>query len=150
MHNNSTIDATVKILEREEGWRDEPYYCSEDFPTVGFGFKLGPKHAPLPEFVLPREAGEAWLRSLVIKINDELALTPGANVARRAILLSMAYQLGLNGCLGFHNMWRAIQAGDWERAAREALDSLWAAQTPERAARHAEVLRTGTLAGAYL
>ena len=34
---------------------------------------------------------------------------------------------------GKNKMWVAIEAGDFELARQEALDSLWAKQTPNRA-----------------
>jgi len=59
----------------------------------------------------------------------------------RRALLNMAYQLGVSGLLNFSKMLTALQAGDREEAAREALDSLWAKQTPNRARRVALLLR---------
>ena len=52
----------------------------------------------------------------------------------------MAYQMGVAGCLGFRNMWKAIRERDWVKAHAEALDSEWARNkegrgTPERARR---------------
>ena len=64
---------------------------------------------------------------------------------RLAVLESMCYQLGIAGFRKFKNMISAIDIGDWGEAAKQALDSRWAKQTPKRAERHAEVLRTGTL-----
>ena len=58
----------------------------------------------------------------------------------------MSYQLGLSGLSRFRKMIRAIDHMEFESAADEMLDSKWAREdTPHRAARHANVMRTGTL-----
>ena len=52
----------------------------------------------------------------------------------------MAYQLGVNGVGNFSKMLNALESGDRETAAIEALDSKWATQTPERAERVANMI----------
>jgi len=134
-----------KIIAAEEGWRDRPYYCSEGYPTVGYGFRLAGKGDPLPNFVLPRAAGDAWLDALILSIEHTMsAKLERLNVARSAVVVSMCYQLGIQGVLQFKRMWAAIDRQDWVSAADEMLDSRWAKQTPERAQRHAQIMRTGT------
>ncbi len=56
----------------------------------------------------------------------------------------MAFQLGVNGVANFKKMIAALIARDYAAAAREMLDSNWAkVQTPARAQRMAEMMRTG-------
>jgi lysozyme len=55
----------------------------------------------------------------------------------------MAFQLGINGFLQFRMMRQALSRCDWLAARNEALDSLWARQTPNRARRVAEQILTG-------
>lgn len=134
-----------KIIAAEEGWRDQPYYCSEGYPTVGYGFRLAGKGDQLPNFVLPRAAGDAWLDALILSIEHTMSSkTTRMNVARSAVIVSMCYQIGIQGVLQFKRMWAAIDWQDWQAAADEMLDSRWAKQTPERAQRHAQIMRTGT------
>ncbi len=66
------------------------------------------------------------------------------NEARTDVLLSMAYQLGVEGVAQFKNMLSAIAKENFDEAANAMLSSLWARQTPGRARRHAEVMRRGT------
>ncbi|WP_345859299.1 glycoside hydrolase family protein [Shewanella algae] len=143
--------ATADIAD-EEGFRDTPYYDSEGYPTVGYGQRLGPRHTPLEfyQFSLPQDAARQWLRSHVINISAKLAVHPAiapafakCNLERQVVLVSMAYQMGIEGLAGFKNMLNAITAAQWAEAASHALDSLWARQTPARAQRHAEMLKRG-------
>lgn len=139
-----------EIIQREEGWRNKPYYCSEGYPTVGYGFKIGDKGDPLPKFTLPKQAGDAWLDYIIEDIYEHLILKLShLNEPRAAIIISMCYQLGIDGCMKFKNMWKAIEKEDYEEASRQMLDSKWAKQTKERARRHAQVMLTGSIEGVY-
>lgn len=142
---------TRRIIEQEEGWRDTPYYDHLGYPTVGYGFNLHmPKNAPLPGFVLPKAVGGAWLQSFIDAIRSQLEEELSwMNEDRQSIIISMAYQMGIKGVLGFGNMWSAIRRQDWDSASDEMLDSRWARQTPARAHRHATVMQTGSAKGVY-
>jgi lysozyme len=63
--------------------------------------------------------------------------------ARKGVLLNMSFQLGVDGLLGFKNTLKLIEDGKYENAAHAMLQSLWAKQTPERAKRMSEQMRTG-------
>lgn len=65
------------------------------------------------------------------------------NEPRRAVLIGMAFQMGMDGLLGFRNTLAMVQRGDYASAARGMLNSKWATQTPERAHRMSEQMRTG-------
>jgi lysozyme len=60
----------------------------------------------------------------------------------QVILLEMAYQMGCRGVGKFDNMWNALEVGDYRVAADEMLDSRWARQTPARANRLADRMRS--------
>ena len=148
----------ISLIDYEEGWRDKPYLCSEGYPTAGYGFKLGPKGAPLSmyQFRLPKAAGAAWLGCLITELTEELESHPRIGPAyracddcRRAILISMAYQMGIDGLAKWVNTLSAIERRDWGMAASAMLNSLWAKQTPQRAKRHAEQMRSGAWCPLY-
>lgn len=154
----------------EEGWSEKPYVCSEGYPTVGFGFKIGPKYALISnyEFRLPKSVGEVWLCEKameIVKLIDKYPAVKAALVAcceadkvpvsqcldspRAAVLLSMCFQMGVDGVAKFTQTLKYIGGKAWTNAAPEMLKSLWAQQTPKRAARHAEQLKTGVWAPEY-
>lgn len=39
----------IQLIQIEEGYREKAYYCSEGYPTIGTGHKIGPKGAPLEQ-----------------------------------------------------------------------------------------------------
>lgn len=120
-------ESTIRILKRQEGFRGEPYKDANGNWTIGYGTKL-----PLAEdeatFLLTNRLvhTEAQLRS-----RWQPYARQQENV-KQALSL-MAYQLGIEGELGFHKMFACLERDDTSCAAREALDSRWAEQTPERA-----------------
>ena len=63
--------------------------------------------------------------------------------ARKGVLLNMAFQLGTDGLLGFKNTLQLIHAGKYAEAADAMLQSKWATQTPARAKRMSEQMKTG-------
>lgn len=142
----------IDILNYEEGFRAKPYIDTEGYPTVGTGFLIGPKGASLSNytFTLPKEASDVWLQSLVNsrlaevrKYPNIIAALTACNDSRSDILISMAYQMGSAGLAGFKNTLAMIEQGKFGSAAEGMLNSKWARQTPNRARRHAEVMRTG-------
>lgn len=148
------------LIEYEEGFRNRPYYCTERYPSVGYGFKIGAKDAPLPSFFLPRRAADVWLAELLVGTHDEMQKYPviaaaykacAGNDAREAVLISMAYQLGALGLSKFGRTLGFVAAGNWRAASVEMLDSLWASpsQTPERAKRHSQQMLTGVWCPLY-
>jgi lysozyme len=62
-------------------------------------------------------------------------------------LTEMVFQIGRKGTLGFNKLLEALKRNDYRSAEQEALDSLWAQQTPKRAKEVAQRLRFGKLAG---
>ena len=135
-----------KLLEREEGWSSQPYYCSEGYPTIGFGFRIGPKDAPLKHYrlSLSKALGMAWLaeevQSTVAAMDKHpeiVAALASCNDARKAVLISMAYQMGADGLSKFENTLKAIAEQRWADAQSGMTASKWARQTPNRANRHA-------------
>lgn len=140
----------TELIAREEGFSAMPYICTEGYPTVGYGQRIGPQgvDVSLYEFELPEPVARQWLSENIRQLENILSRYSWyqqCNTDRASVLVSMAYQLGLSGLLRFRKMLAAIEDNDWEEAAREALDSRWAKQTPRRARHHAEVLRTGVL-----
>lgn len=136
------------ILMYEEGYREKPYYCSEGYPTIGIGTRLGPKGAPLSNYEISfsKDIAKAFLKEEINKIKNRLSGYPWfkiCNEARRNVLISMAYQMGVNGLLSFKNTLALIANKQFEQAANNMLLSKWAKQTPNRAQRHAAVMLTG-------
>ncbi|HAU5563895.1 hypothetical protein IBT49_10360 [Erwinia sp. S63] len=143
----------IAILNFEEGYREAPYLDTQGFPTVAGGIRIGPKGASLSNYIfqVPRRVGDVWKQCIVenkvLEMNQRALVQQAlskCSEARCDVLISMAYQLGVDGLSLFRGMLSAITQGDFNGAANAMLDSLWARQTPGRARRHAEVMRSGS------
>ena len=137
-----TLDTAIKSLKHEEGFRGHPYHCSEGVLTVGYGtaFPITPMEASM--LLLHRTQNMLSELESQVDAHFDMKMHDLPEVVQRA-LLEMAYQLGVNGLLGFRRMFEAIRTEDWVKAHDEALDSRWARQTPGRAARMAALLLNG-------
>ncbi|EDP57962.1 glycoside hydrolase family protein [Vibrio sp. AND4] len=141
---------SLNVLKFEEGFSEDPYYCSEGYPTIGIGQKIGPKGASLHQycFQCPISVAEHWCSVEIEHLSKTLSRYDwytGCGPNRQAMLISMAYQMGVNGLLGFKKMLDALNNKDWNTAYMEGLDSLWAKQTPARANRQMTVIKSDQL-----
>ena len=133
----------VKQLIRDEGKVAHAYYDSLGFLTIGVGHLIDArKGGTLPDFIIT-----TLLEHDIEKHGNELfAALPWAknlDPPRRAVLINMAFNLGVKGLLGFANTLAAVKDGAWANAAHRMLQSKWADQVGARATRLAEQMRTG-------
>lgn len=77
------------------------------------------------------------------QLSDKLPWFSGLDQARRGALINMAFQLGVNGLLGFKKSLGLMASGYYKAAADEFLISNWAKQTPARAKRVTDQIRSG-------
>ena len=130
-------------LRREEGAESCAYQDSLGFWTIGVGRlidsrKGGGLSNDEIDLLLDNDIKrnyEAVLKALpwVDKLSD----------ARQAVLIEMAFQMGLKGLLQFQRMLGSVEDGQYVEAAAEMVKSRWAMQTPARAYRLASQMETG-------
>lgn len=147
-----------RVIKFEEGLRLKPYYCTEGYPTIGFGEKVGEKGQPLPNITWTEDqAYKALLDKLATSLT-ELSKSKDTKAAfealvddsdRKAILISMWYQLGIDRLADFKNTLKAFAAKDWEAVSAGMLDSLAARQTPKRWKRQAAAIISGDVVSSY-
>ena len=117
----------VEDIKKNEGFVGRVYKDTLGYDTIGYGTKL-----PLSK----EEAAIILEHRLVAKIKELEQREPFVNslpLDKQEILAEMCYQMGVSGVLKFAKMWSALKMFDYERAAKEMLDSTWAKQTPNRA-----------------
>ena len=114
-------------IKLHEGFSGFQYEDSLGFPTIGYGTKL-----PLTE----EEAGMLLEHRLNKMVNEiHTALPQIENYPRKVqeAIIEMSYQMGVSGVMKFKKMIDALDNEDYVEAANEAMNSLWALQTPSRA-----------------
>ena len=134
------MNLALNIIKRHEGFRAKPYRDAVGKLTIGYGHNLDdlPLTPDQAAYLLVTDLERLWNRVKYAK-----PFVARLDSVRQAALQDMVYNLGVRGLLGFRRMWQAIEDGDWERTAVEALDSRWAMQVGQRAKEDAEMLRTG-------
>ena len=127
-------------LKADEGFRVKAYQDSVGVWTIGYGTNL-------QELIVPASVALQWmLDTLAARESDCLRVFPWfatLSGARQAVLLNMAYNLGMPRLQGFTKMLAACAVGDYQRAADEMIDSKWATQVGARAQRLAQAMRNG-------
>ena len=126
-------------LRIDEGERARPYKCSAGKTTIGVGRNLDDVglSADEIELLLSNDILRAvGLARSVVRGFDSL------NDARQEVLVNMAFNLG-GKLRQFRRFLDAVQAGKWDAAANEMLDSLWADQVGARATRLAAAMKKG-------
>jgi lysozyme len=137
----------IRQLRGDEGVEPCVYLDHLGFSTIGVGRlvderKPGAGLRPVEIDFLLRNDIEDRKNALAARIPWFRGLDP----VRQGVLLNMAFQLGTDGLLGFKNTLELVRRGDFIGAARGMLASKWAGQTPERAHRMAEQMRSGSWA----
>ena len=134
------MEKLIELLKQQEGYRRKVYKCTEGFHTIAYGRNLDTNG-------IDEEEAEYLLRRDVVKCQNilvaKLDFWGGLNQPTRDALTNMAFQLGINGLLKFKNMLSRLDNGDYYGASREALNSRWARQTPNRAKHVAKMIETG-------
>lgn len=130
------LKATLRKVEAE---RLKPYPDQFGKITIGVGRNLtdnGIRKSEM-EFLLENDVTEAFQGAATLPGWQDLS-----DVRQRA-LCEMVFQLGIGTVRTFTRMIAALVAGDPGQVADEMLDSAWATQTPGRAHRVAQMMRTG-------
>ena len=136
------MDLKTQLL-REEGAESCAYQDSLGYWTIGVGRlidsrKGGGLSNDEIDFLLENDI-KVKTREVLLA----LPWVPRLSEPRQAVLIGMAFQMGIGGLLKFKRMLSAVEAGQYGEAAMEMLDSAWARQTRERAKRLARQIITG-------
>lgn len=130
-----------KIRERTkrlEGLSLMPYKCSEGKDTIGYGHLISNGITlDVAEALLDEDLKTALMAA------EKQEWFSNLNEPRQAVIIDMVFNIGITRLYGFKKMRAAIEAGDYEVAATEIMDSKYARQVPARAAQNAKIMRTG-------
>ena len=159
--NSVVVSHAIDILVSEEGFEEYPYVDTEGYVTIGYGLKISAAMQPFSDFnsfpLMPQSVAEEWMKSIVTGLHRDMhnidaldKVLAESNIARTAVLLSMAYQVGLDGLLKFKNTLALLEDRNFEGASIEMLDSKWHTQSANRAERHADMMNGGYILDYYL
>ena len=153
-------DRLVEQLVRHEGIRLKVYKDSLGIDTIGVGrniedrgfseFELNTLGKTLEEIYeegITEEDAYFLLKTDIDIIENELfrvkPIVRRIDSIRQLVLMDMAFNMGVPRLCNFINMWAALEQYDYNKAAKEMLDSRWAKQVKTRAIRLAHSMQHG-------
>ena len=133
----------TRQLRGDEGEKLHAYLDSLGFQTIGVGRlidqrKGGGISKAESAYLLANDI-EAKTAELTARLPWLYLLDP----VRRGALTNMAFQLGVEGLMGFRNSLELMRTGNYREAADNFMKSKWANQTPNRARRVTDQIRLG-------
>ena len=117
----------IDSIKNHEGFIDHVYKDQLGLDTIGYG-TLMPITEDEATLLLQHR-----LDNMILELSNKQPIYNRLPKEKADIIAEMAYQMGIGGVLNFHNMWKALDNSDYEKASAEMLDSKWANQTPQRA-----------------
>ena len=136
------VKEEIKICE---GYVPKIYKCSEGFDTIFYGHKITPEDQYEHGVEYSKEELDAVFESdFKIALTSAEELLEGLDVPEtvKGIVCEMCFQLGKPRVMKFKRMWEGIEAGDYNAAADEMIDSNWHKQTTARCEDLAELMRS--------
>jgi|TARA_R110002020_G_scaffold37645_2_gene113508 lysozyme len=131
------VESLKEQLIRHEGLRLTVYDCPAGYKTIGVGRNIEHKGITESEalYLLDNDIGY-----FTEQLEDNLIGFQELPEDKKAVLVNMAFNLGVNGLLKFKNMLAAITEERWEDASSEMLNSRWADQVGNRAIELSEIM----------
>jgi len=129
----------IERTKRYEGLRLKPYMCPTGHLTIGYGHNLeNGITVDMAEYILQRDLALAQM-----EVGANISWSSQLDDARQYVLVDMSFNMGIGKLLTFKKFLAALKKSDYFTAAKEMLNSRWAAQTGRRAKELAEMMKTG-------
>lgn len=137
-----SVQKLIDLIKQHEGFVEYAYKDSEGYLTIGYGRLIDER---LGGGISAQEAEYLMMNDInsVIDVAKKYTFWDSLNEARKAVIVSMLFNLGKPRFDKFRNTKDALHKGDFELAADEMLDSMWRKQVGHRAVHLAEMMRTG-------
>jgi len=125
-------------IARHEGLRLTPYRCTAGKLTIGYGRNLDDRGIREEE---ARVMLQNDISEVIAVLRSHLPWFAAAHNAVQWVLVNMGINLGTSGLLKFKRTLAYLEAEQYNSAADEMLDSLWAKQVPNRAKELSDMIR---------
>ena len=129
----------IENIKESEGFVEHVYNDSLGIPTIGYGFAI--KDLILDEDI----ASEILLRkvkNLAQRVQNKFDWFNTAPDVIKEVVIEMCYQLGLGGFSKFKKTISYLEKKNYLEASKEMLDSKWAKQTPNRAKKLSNIVKS--------
>lgn len=131
----------LKDLKKDEGFIPHAYKDSEGYWTIGYGRLIDER---LGGGITEDEA-DFLLENDIIKVENaldrEFSWWRKMPETAQQALANMCFQMGIKRLKGFKITLSLLKQGQYNQAADNAMQSLWAKQTPNRAKQVTDLMR---------
>jgi lysozyme len=134
------VEELTRQLKGDEAIRLKPYRDTVGKLTIGIGRNLD------DDGISENEAELLLWNDLSRTVSDlktHLPWTMQLDEPRQGVVVNMTFNMGIGRLMQFKIMLGALQSGDYEKAAEEMGNSLWAEEVGARAQRLMVQMRTG-------
>ena len=135
-------EKTKQMIQKHEGCVLHAYQDTEGLWTIGYGRLIDKSRGggiteAEAQFLFDRDYNRVYDQVRDLPVFSELT------DARQAVLVDMAFNLGVSGLLDFKKMFIALEARNYEEAASEMVKSKWYRQVGLRSADLVDMMRRG-------
>ena len=127
----------IEQLVVDEAMKLRPYKCSAGKLTIGVGRNLEDNGITEDEalYLLQND-----LDRIYKELRSNFSWFERLDSYRQEVLMNMCFNMGISRLKTFRRMIAALRIRDYQEAAKEMLDSLWAKQVGVRAVRLSETM----------
>ena len=132
-------------IKEHEGFVPRTYKDSLGKRTIGFGHLCVEPEQWDDDKEYTREELERVFDNdfkEALKNAESLIGERSINFIAKQVIIEMVFQLGIGGVGKFKKMWSALDNEDYGEASFQMMDSLWAKQTPNRAEKLSQKMRS--------
>ena len=132
-------------IKEHEGFVPRTYKDSLGKRTIGFGHLCVEPEQWDDDKEYTREELERVFDNdfeEALKNAESLIGERSINFIAKQVIIEMVFQLGIGGVGKFKKMWSALDKEDYGEASFQMMDSLWAKQTPSRAEKLSQKMRS--------
>ena len=132
-------------IKEHEGFVPRTYKDSLNKRTIGFGHLcVEPEQWDDDKEYTREELERVFDKDFeeALKNAETLIGDRPVNFVAKQVLIEMVFQLGIGGVGKFKKMWSALDSEDYGEASFQMMDSLWAKQTPNRAEKLSQKMRS--------
>ena len=132
-------------IKEHEGFVPRTYKDSLGKRTIGFGHLcVEPEQWDDDKEYTREELERVFDKDFdeALKNAESLIGERSINFIAKQVIIEMVFQLGIGGVGKFKKMWSALDGEDYGEASFQMMDSLWAKQTPNRAEKLSQKMRS--------
>jgi lysozyme len=135
-------------IKEHEGFVPRTYKDSLGKRTIGFGHLcVEPEQWDDDKEYTREELERVFDKDFdeALKNAESLIGERSINFIAKQVIIEMVFQLGIGGVSKFKKMWLALDKEDYGEASFQMMDSLWAKQTPNRAEKLSQKMRSAKI-----